>query len=256
MVARRINHLLAFPPEFPWWSGAAGSATLYVGAMWMLPTAAVPLACFLLLTAPWLAYRASLREGTRGGRPDVERIREMSWPDFSSRLADAFSREGYRLADSVPQASGSGADFVLSRSGKRTVVLCKRWKIARVEAGALDELLAAMDANDAQAGIFVSSGTYTADACAAAIDEEIRLVDGAALAGMLAAASPANERDNAVAAVDQRRSAVAAPLATSEPLCPRCGGGMVRRRIKDGAKRGSDFWDCIRGRDCGGIRPI
>ena len=37
------------------------------------------------------------------------------------------------------------------------------------------------------------------------------------------------------------------------PACPKCGGQMVRRVARNGAKKGKSFWGCVAYPDCGGI---
>lgn len=51
-------------------------------------------------------------------------------------------------------------------------------------------------------------------------------------------------------------AAVEAGPPSAEPLCPRCGGAMVVRQVRQGAHAGKRLWGCRRYPACRGIVPL
>lgn len=43
---------------------------------------------------------------------------------------------------------------------------------------------------------------------------------------------------------------------TASPVCPKCGGGMIRRIARQGANAGQAFWGCSAYPACRGTRPV
>lgn len=75
-----------------------------------------------------------------------------------------------------------GIDFVLRRNGAKTIVQCKQWRTESVGVKPVRELLGVVVSEGAQAGIFVTSGTYTDDAIAFAKKNPLlTLIDGVSL---------------------------------------------------------------------------
>ena len=69
---------------------------------------------------------------------------------------------------------------------RSTLVGCKRWKAMRTGIEPLRELDAARRAREAHGCIYVATGEITAQAAAFAAEKNIRLLQGAELARMLA----------------------------------------------------------------------
>ena len=120
--------------------------------------------------------------------PSAERIaatlvslRALSWDEFSRALENAFRRDGY----SVSRLNIAGADLELTKSGRVSLVGCKRWKVARAGIEPLRELDAARQARDAHECIYVAAGEITDTARAFAATNNIRLLEGADLAKLL-----------------------------------------------------------------------
>jgi restriction system protein len=116
----------------------------------------------------------------------LETLRAMSWDEFSPALEAAFGREGY----AVSRLNISGADLELTRSGRVSVVACKRWKVARAGIEPLRELDTARTARSAQECIYIAAGEVTANASAFAATNNIRLLQGAELAILVASGIP------------------------------------------------------------------
>jgi len=101
---------------------------------------------------------------------------------------------------------------------------------------------------EANAAIFVTSGSHTPDAIDVARDKPIKLIDGRGLVellrGIVVAEQPA-----------QRVPASSSDARLIAPTCPRCGSEMRKRVAKRGAERGEAFWGCARYPKCHGTRP-
>ena len=102
-----------------------------------------------------------------------------------------------------------------------------------------------LDDEKADGAIFVTSGSFSADAIAFARGKQLELIDGPKLRGMMA------ELKRAQPAV-----AIAEPAPSmSDPQCPRCGSPMVIRTARRGANAGEQFWGCSTYPKCQGTRP-
>ena len=150
-----------------------------------LPEAYAPYAIFASLPfivigcyAGWQQLRAPSAERIAG---TLEALRALSWKEFSDALEDAFRRDGY----SVSRLNIAGADLELTRSGRISLVGCKRWKVARTGVEPLRELEAARHAREAHECIYVAADEITENAGAFAAEKNIRLLHGAELAKLL-----------------------------------------------------------------------
>lgn len=153
----------------------------------------------------------------------LEQIRALNWRQFEHLMAEAFRREGYVARTTDPGPDG-GVDLVLTKGGERRLVQCKQWRTRRVGVGPVRELAGVVAVSRAAGGIFVTSGTYTAETGGFAHKAGIRLIDGDSLARML-------------------------DLPTSPPpgtldTCPRCGSDLVRRIVRRGPHSGQAFLGC------------
>jgi restriction system protein len=135
--------------------------------------------------AGWQQLRAPSAERIAA---TLESLRAMSWDEFSAALEAAFRRDGY----AVNRPNIAGADLELTKSGRVTLVACKRWKVARAGVEPLRELDAARQARDAHESIFVAAGELTDTARAFASANNMRLLEGAELAQFLPAARRPN----------------------------------------------------------------
>lgn len=273
LTGRRKIPLLERFASLPWWSSAAASALLYGGEKLVVGAAAGtqtalpilvhgladvagPLSCLLLIAAIYQAYRASLRHRSVVDRHDIKCIRDMAWPDFERLLIEAFRGDGFQIAERGNSIVHGSADLIFYKSGRKSAVVCRRWKITPVDVKSLAELARAMDTDDAHLGIFVSSGEYTVEAHAFARAHAMQLIDGNALAALFARVAVRLATDSSLLEPEPCPSLMAQPLTSPHPVCPRCGGEMVRRRVKHDPVGSNEFWDCIGTDNCGGIRPI
>lgn len=252
----------------PWWISVVVAGIAYVFFRWVFPAFAgqsfmlkamvqavqanaLLFACLFLIPAPVAFFNASRRRKLLDSQTGIESIRAMSWQDFELLVGEAFRRQGYAVVEHGGSAPDGGVDIVLHKGGKTTVVQCKRWREAQVSVQPVRELFGVMHAEGADAAIFVSSGTYTADAMEFARGQSLRLIDGEELVRMVAAIQ--DER------VVEGRLAKALAPSSQRPVfgkvCPICGGAMTKRIAKKGPKAGGTFWGCSRFPACRGTLP-
>lgn len=237
---RRPKSLLGLTARLPWWGGLLLGLGLYVFVGHILPLsfssplqrALVPaLTVVGYLLAGSCAVGAAVGFAVRmkqkwlyDGQRTLDQIRTLGWSDFEHLMAEAFRREGYAASLTDSGADG-GVDIRLTRDGALTLVQCKQWRTRRVGVGPVRELAGVVAAMGANGGIFVCSGSYTAEAQAFAERAGIRLVDGNILSGMLRL-----ERQDGQDSRIER--------------CPRCGEELVRRVARRGRGAGEAFLGC------------
>ena len=176
------NSLFAILLRSQWWismliaAGVAAAARLVVSDVYAFFTALpfIVIGC----VAGWRQLRTPSAARVA---ETLEALRAMSWGNFSGALEDAFRRDGY----AVTRLSSPAADFELVKTGRVSLVGCKRWKAAHTGIDPLRELDSAKRARDAHECIYVASGEVTADARAFAKETRIRLIQGTELAKLL-----------------------------------------------------------------------
>ena len=179
------NSLFAILLRSPWWISLAVGAGIFALTRMLLPEAYAPYAIFAALPflviggyAGWRQLRAPSAERIAA---TLESLRALSWDEFSAALEAAFRREGY----AVGRPGIAGADLELTKSGRISLVGCKRWKVMRTGVEPLRELDAARAAREAQSCIYVAAGEITDKAQSFAAEKSIRLLHGAELVKLL-----------------------------------------------------------------------
>jgi restriction system protein len=256
MPRRRDQYPLVILTGLPWWVGLAFAVVVYAGVRWLLPSlwannqALRPLAAALsniawLIALPFVvvaglsALGSSYRRHLLDAQRDLDTLKALSWQDFERLVGEAYRRQGYAVEEVGGSAPDGGIDLLLRRQRQKVIVQCKRWKSAQVGVSLIREFYGATVAERATRGIFVTTGTYTPDAIEFARDKPLELVDGAALAALVEGVQT------------DKPPATAAP---ATPLCPKCGGEMVKRVAKRGGNAGGEFWGCRRYPACKGVR--
>jgi restriction system protein len=173
------NSLFAILLRARWWVSLLVALGLFALLRLAVPEgyalfAALP---FLVIAciAGWRQLRApsAARVAAR-----LERLRALSWEEFSAALEAGLRREGYGAA----RLAGGEADFELTREGRLALLACRRWKAARTGVEPLRELHAAGAAREIGECLYVCAGELSAQARAFAAEKRIRLVEGAELA--------------------------------------------------------------------------
>lgn len=169
---------------------------------------------------------------------------DMSWREFEMLVGEAFRRRGYAVVETGGNGPDGGVDLVLRKGSELHFVQCKQWKAYKVGVDVVRSLYGVMAAKGAAGGFVVTTGRFTADARAFGEGRNIELIAGERLLTMIQGAKTA------------AANAAASPPATAmtpNPVCPRCGGPMVRRVAKQGANAGKPFWGCVAYPKCRGV---
>ena len=113
----------------------------------------------------------------------IDALRQMPWTQFSGVIAEAFRHEGYQVGK--PEAGV--VSYEMHKSGYKTLLSCKRWKVEQTGFGPLRELFEAGQAREARDCAYVATGEFTETARAFAREKGMRLLHGAELATMVGA---------------------------------------------------------------------
>jgi restriction system protein len=162
----------------PWWASGLVAAGIFAVVRFFLPAAFALFASLpFIVIALYVAWQALRAPSSARIAATLERVRAMSWDEFSAAIEQAFRRDGYTVS-----RVAAGADFELVQGSRSTLVACKRWKAHTTGIEPLRELEEARRAREAAACIFVATGEVTAQARAFAAGRNIRLLEGAELA--------------------------------------------------------------------------
>jgi len=175
------NSLFAILMRSPWWISFAIAAGVVVLAAVALPPAWLFYGAFAALPFIVVGGIAAYRQFRIPSAAKVERtldaVRAMTWSDFSASVESALRAEGYE----VLRVDRGEVDFEATRSGRKTLVGCKRFKVARIGIRPLSDLHAACVAREADDAIYVAAGDFTDQARTFAQAHRIRLVQQADL---------------------------------------------------------------------------
>jgi len=174
----------------PWWVSALVAAALFGVANLVY----APIAPFIGIPFAAVALYVAFHQ-LRGGAPvpAAERLaalREMPWENFSLIISEAYRRQGYAVA----AAASPGHDYAVTKSGRTTLVQCRRWKVNQVGAGPVRELSDAIDRLEAYHGVCIAAGDFTANAREFAAGRPITLMSGPELAALVATVEKTSRR--------------------------------------------------------------
>ena len=183
------NSLFAILLRSPWWISFVLAVAIVSGSLAWLPArfaiygaiGGLPIAGVGLVAA-WRQLRAP---STVQISANVDAALAMPWREFSKALENAWQQAGYQ----VERVEGA-ADLRLSEKSQITLVSARRWKAASHGVEPLRQLHAAMQAQGADAGIYIAAqGTITEQAQTFARDHNLTLLPASALAQLLGSAS-------------------------------------------------------------------
>lgn len=176
------NSLFAVLMRKPWWLSALIALGLFMVARIWIPVmyaAAVPVP-FLLIAAV-RGWRQLNTPGEARVAASIEAVQAMPWDQFAAALEAGWRREGFEVV------RGAGdVDFELSKAGRLSLVVARRWKAARAGVEPLKDLHAAMAAREAGEGLYVAAGAVTETAREFAASHAIRVIEGLELARLVA----------------------------------------------------------------------
>ncbi len=174
----------------------------------------------------------------------------MTWREFEMLVGEAFRLQGYTVAETGGGGADSGVDLVLKKGNEKFFVQCKQWKAFKVGVEVVRELYGVMAARGATGGFVVTSGRFTADAQAFTEGRNFKLIDGPRLLGLI------KQAQQSLSSGSKATPKMPAAAEVLEPQCPVCASAMVRRRAKNGANAGAQFWGCARYPGCRGTRQM
>ncbi|MES2563791.1 MAG: restriction endonuclease [Pseudomonadota bacterium] len=165
----------------PWWVALLVAFVLFWIVYAIFPPVAPFMALPFVLMAAYIAFKQWRMGSPFDAAETLTTLRAMSWDEFSALIAQAYQREGYAVA----ATHRADYDFTLTRTGRVTLVQCRRWKVSVVGAGPLRELARAVEREGAASGICISAGSFSAPALAVPRTEPVSLIDGDALAKLV-----------------------------------------------------------------------
>jgi restriction system protein len=268
-MARRRESLAGALLALPWWVSVVVAATAYalfafaapryfannqytVGLGVLAKNHASLVAGFFLLIGSLSFIRSLFIKRKFNALASIEHVRQLPWRQFESIVGEAFRRRGYAVKENVVDGPDGGIDLVLQKDSAKFYVQCKQWKQTKVGVKPIREFYGVIAAGDAAGGFFVASGEYTEDARDFARKCAIELIDGPALAEMIA---QTREPEPFMDPTSRKRTEPVIEPPMADPTCPACGGAMVRRTAKRGTRAGRAFWGCSSYPRCRGIRP-
>jgi len=273
-----FDALFAFTRSVPWWLGLAIVPMAYVLLRWAIPGTlglvfagdetgigagvAAVIGPMCVTVAPWAAGLAALiwiaGQVAKGrdrwlvnSQTGIDSIRKLDWRTFEDLLAAAFRQQGYRV-EPTPRGADGGVDLRLWSNGKSGIVQAKQWRRQSVGVKPVRELRGVGASESAAEMIFVTSGRFTREARAFGDANGMTLIDGDALARMIASVQRSKAAANPEPPVEEPEPA----LISAAPACPACGSPMVQRTARKGPSVGQAFWGCSTFPNCRGTRPI
>jgi restriction system protein len=194
-------------------------------------------------------------ERRRLARAGMLEIDQMSGDEFERRLAVLFRTLGYSVTH-TGKIGDWGADLVISKGGKRTVVQAKRYN-KNVGVPAVQQAVTAKAKYDCTDAMVVTNSRFTAPARELARANAVELWDREQLIARLLQARPVAEQSPAPPAPVQVAAPaianVVVPVSNQPPACPRCGAPMVLRTARRGANTGEQFYGCSTYPQCRGM---
>jgi restriction system protein len=168
--------LFAILLRSPWWYSFLIAALLTLLARVFLPEAyravgmlsAFPFAIIGIMSA----WRQRDKPSPESISLALSTLEKMSWKEFSSLVAQAFALQGFN----VVRLDSTSADLQLEKSGKTTLVSCKRWKAATLGVEVLKDLKALQTSQDATYAVCISLSLPTGVALKFAKDNAIQLI--------------------------------------------------------------------------------
>lgn len=178
------DSLFAILLRSPWWISVAVALGVGLLARALLPDHLAPYGAISALPFVVIAIMAAWKQlravSPKKAAATLEAAGALSWRDFSARLEEALTRDGY----TVTRGAGA-ADFALTKEGRSGVLSARRWKAASHGIEGLRELQGAREKQEASEAIYVAGGALSDNAQRYASENGIRVLQGAELAQLL-----------------------------------------------------------------------
>lgn len=181
------NSLFAVLLRSPWWISLLLALAVFAATQALLPKEYRVVGGMGCMPFVVIAMVAAWKQRNAVGPAELERLvavaSKLPRDAFVARLGDALGAQGYTV-----QRGRDGADLLIERGGRLTVVAAARWKAARHGEEALQAVKTAMDRTEAAFGLYLALGEVSPHAQRIAKDNAIDIVQGERLGTLLKAA--------------------------------------------------------------------
>jgi restriction system protein len=182
------NSLFAILLRSPWWYSLGIAVGLALLMRLLLP-ADYALAGMLgsfpfVLIAAIAAWKQLRAPSTAQLTQTLERLQAMNSREFAEAIEAAFIAQGHQ----VQRLQQPGADLEITLRHRRTVVAFRRWKAASIGVEPLRELQAAQTKLEAEAALYVATGTLSEKAGDFVRETRLQIMGAPELAQLMRAA--------------------------------------------------------------------
>lgn len=138
---------------------------------------------FLATLAAGAGYltRRSRRHHLWTRQRDLRTLRAMSWQEFEQLVGETFRHLDYQVRETGGGGADGGADLILTKKARRSVVQCKHYKRRSVGVPIVREIVGVAIHEKAQGAFVVTTGSFTKAAQTYALGKPLTLIDGPAL---------------------------------------------------------------------------
>jgi restriction system protein len=138
---------------------------------------------FLATLAAGAGYltRRSRRHHLWARQRDLGTLRAMSWQEFEQLVGETFRHLDYQVRETGGGGADGGADLILTKKGRRSVVQCKHYKRRSVGVPIVREIVGVAIHEKAQGAFVVTTGSFTKAAQTYALGKPVTLIDGPAI---------------------------------------------------------------------------
>jgi len=126
---------------------------------------------------------------------DLLAISGLAQTEVERVVADAYRRRGYQVVALASSGAQPDAGLLLTKAAQRLLLQCKYWHTRKIAEMPVRELYGMMAAHDANAGILITSGSFTLEASRFAGYGSIQLIDGPRLLALLRDNEAAQQSD-------------------------------------------------------------
>lgn len=114
----------------------------------------------------------------------VDALKAMPWDEFERLVGATFKLWGFKVHTHGGNHADGGIDLIVSKSGKRHLVQCKRYK-GSVGVPVVREMFGVMVSENLDGVYLMTSGTFTKECWNFAKNKPIKLISGEALAKII-----------------------------------------------------------------------
>lgn len=185
----REKSLFAILLRSPWWISIAIAVVIGLGARMAMPPEYGNYVMFsggpflvVGCIAAWKQFKGiSNKESAR----ILGLVAGMTWTEFSAAVEKFFTSDGFVVVRLADAKGASGADFEITKAGRKAVVSCKRWKAASIGLENLRDLLAVGQSRGANDCLYLGTGVVSESAGRFARESKIDVVQGPRLAQLI-----------------------------------------------------------------------